>query len=294
MKNYKTLITKYKSQLEKDPKSRAFAPLAEIYRKVGMIEEALKVLKRGISFHPNFSAAIIIYGQILLENNELDEAYTTLQPQLNVNGDNLKFLKTFAQVCFKRNHILEALNTYKRVLFISPRDEEASSFVSRYDKFDTIEDEDLTQQTFDISNLDSEIESWNTLSLVPQTKENVLEQESVNEEVSSEPTQEESTPQFFSHTLVDLYLKQGAKQKAIEVLSSALKENPSDEKIKQRLSELEASEQSSTGHDSLMAAFEASAKKLENKPKQELDKLTMAFNLFESYLKKRSSEVLNG
>lgn len=291
MKNYKTLLTKYKSQLEKDPKSRVFAPLAEIYRKVGMTEEALRVLKRGISFHPNFSAAVIIYGQILLENNDLEEAYTTLKPQINLNGDNLKFLKTFAEVCYKRNFIIEALNTYKRVLFISSKDEEAAAFVSRYDKFDSIEDEDLTEQTFDISNLDDEIESWNTLSLVPQSKELVEETSIKNEK---EIVQEESTPQFFSHTLVDLYLKQGAKQKAIEVLKTALKENPNDEKIKLRLSELEVDEQSSSGHDNLMAAFEASAKKLEKKPKQELDKLTMAFNLFESYLKKRSSEVLNG
>ncbi|AYF43177.1 anaphase-promoting complex, cyclosome, subunit 3 [Halobacteriovorax sp. BALOs_7] len=286
MKNYKTLITKYKTQLDKDPRSRAFAPLAEIYRKVGMTDEALRILKRGISFHPNFGAAIIIYGQILLEENELEEAYTTLKPQLNLNGDNLKFLKTFAQVCFHRNFILEALNTYKRVLFISPRDEEASEFVSKYDNFDSLEEEDLTQQTFDISNLDNEIESWNTLSLVPKEEPEV---EEVIEEV-----QETNTPQFFSHTLVDLYLKQGAKQKAIEVLSSALQENPDDQKIKMRLDELQHENDASTGHDSLMAAFEASAKKLESKPKQELDKLTMAFDLFDSYIKKRSSEVLNG
>lgn len=288
MKNYKSLITKYKSQLEKDPRSRSFAPLAEIYRKVGMTDEALRILKRGISFHPNFAAAIIIYGQILLEHNELEEAYTTLKPQLNVNGDNLKFLKTFAQVCFKRNFVLEALNTYKRVLFISPRDEEASEFVSRYDNFDSLEEEDLTQQTFDISNLDNEIESWSTLSLVPKEEEGPEVQE------LSEPVEEPSTPQFFSHTLVDLYLKQGAKQKAIEVLSSALQENPEDQKIKMRLEELREEADSSSGHESLMAAFDSSTKKLESRPKLELDKLTMAFDLFESYIKKRSSEVLNG
>lgn len=286
MKNYNNLISKYKSQLEKDPRSKAFAPLAEIYRKVGMNDEALALLKRGLIHHPNFSAAIIIYGQLLLEKDEVEEAYTILKPQLSINGDNIKFLKLFAQSCFKQNLILEALNTYKRVLFISPKDMEATEFIVKYDNFDSVEDEDLTQKTFDISNLDDEIESWSTLSLVPQIKEEPVVEEKSNDEPG----------QIFSHTLVDLYLKQGAKQKAIEVLNSALVENPDDKRIQDRLRELEGLDQISEnkGREDLMAAFESTAKKLEEKPKVELEKLSMAFELFESYLKKRSSEVLNG
>ncbi|MFG1494074.1 tetratricopeptide repeat protein [Halobacteriovorax sp. ZH4_bin.1] len=286
MKNYNNLISKYKSQLEKDPRSKVFAPLAEIYRKVGMNDDALALLKRGLIHHPNFSAAIIIYGQLLLEKDEVEEAYTILKPQLSINGDNIKFLKLFAQSCFKQNLILEALNTYKRVLFISPKDMEATEFIVKYDNFDSVEDEDLTQKTFDISNLDDEIESWSTLSLVPQIKEEPVVEEKSNDEPG----------QIFSHTLVDLYLKQGAKQKAIEVLNSALVENPDDKRIQDRLRELEGLDEisESKGREDLMAAFESTAKKLEEKPKVELEKLSMAFELFESYLKKRSSEVLNG
>ncbi len=286
MKNYNNLISKYKSQLEKDPRSKVFAPLAEVYRKVGMNDEALALLKRGLIHHPSFSAAIIIYGQLLLEKDEVEEAYTILKPQLSINGDNIKFLKLFAQSCFKQNLILEALNTYKRVLFISPKDMEATEFIVKYDNFDSVEDEDLTQKTFDISNLDDEIESWSTLSLVPQIKEEPVVEEKSNDEPG----------QIFSHTLVDLYLKQGAKQKAIEVLNSALVENPDDKRIQDRLRELEGLDEisESKGREDLMAAFESTAKKLEEKPKVELEKLSMAFELFESYLKKRSSEVLNG
>ncbi|MFG1505419.1 tetratricopeptide repeat protein [Halobacteriovorax sp. ZH5_bin.2] len=272
--------------MEKDPRSKVFAPLAEIYRKVGMNDDALALLKRGLIHHPNFSAAIIIYGQLLLEKDEVEEAYTILKPQLSINGDNIKFLKLFAQSCFKQNLILEALNTYKRVLFISPKDMEATEFIVKYDNFDSVEDEDLTQKTFDISNLDDEIESWSTLSLVPQIKEEPVVEEKSNDEPG----------QIFSHTLVDLYLKQGAKQKAIEVLNSALVENPDDKRIQDRLRELEGLDEisESKGREDLMAAFESTAKKLEEKPKVELEKLSMAFELFESYLKKRSSEVLNG
>lgn len=285
MKNYKNLIAKYKSQMEADPRSRVFAPLAEIYRKVGMTQEAITLLKRGLVYYPNFGAAVITYGQLLVENGDLEEAYAILKPQLSINGDNLKYLKLYAKVCFEQNLVIEALNVYKRVLFISPRDAEASAFISNYDNFDSIEHEDLTQKTFDITNLDSEIESWSTLSLVPELKV----ADAVEVKKVDAPTQ------LFSHTLVDLYLKQGAKQKAIDVLKAALAENPSDQRIMTRLDELESEEVlEKKGHEDLMAAFDSSAKKFVEKPKQELDKLEMAFDLFESYLKKRSSEVLNG
>ncbi len=287
MKNYKNLIAKYSQQLEKDPRSRVFAPLAEIYRKVGMDKEALALLKRGLQYHPEFSAAIIIYGQLLLESGEVEEAHSILKPQLGINGDNLKFLKLYAKSCIEQNLIIEAINTYKRVLFVSPRDQEATEFIVKYDNFDSLEDEDLTQKTFDISNIDSEIESWSTLSLVPEAKLPEPEVEKV--ENLEEPKQ------LFSHTLVDLYLKQGAKQKAMEVLSAALRDNPGDQKIQSRLNDLKHDDELETkGRNDLMAAFDSSAKKFEEKPKQELEKVTMAFELFESYLKKRSSEVLNG
>lgn len=287
MKNYKNLIAKYSQQLEKDPRSRVFAPLAEIYRKVGMDKEALALLKRGLQYHPEFSAAIIIYGQLLLESGEVEEAHSILKPQLGINGDNLKFLKLYAKSCIEQNLIIEAINTYKRVLFVSPRDQEATEFIVKYDNFDSLEDEDLTQKTFDISNIDSEIESWSTLSLVPEAKLPEPEVEKV--ENLEEPKQ------LFSHTLVDLYLKQGAKQKAMEVLSAALRDNPGDQKIQSRLNDLKHDDElEAKGRDDLMAAFDSSAKKFEEKPKQELEKVTMAFELFESYLKKRSSEVLNG
>lgn len=287
MKNYKNLIAKYSQQLEKDPRSRVFAPLAEVYRKVGMDKEALALLKRGLQYHPDFSAAIVIYGQLLLEGGEVEEAHSILKPQLGINGDNLKFLKLYAKSCIELNLIIEAINTYKRVLFVSPRDQEATEFIIKYDNFDSLEDEDLTQKTFDISNIDSEIESWSTLSLVPEA---ILPEVKVEEVV-----EHEEPKQLFSHTLVDLYLKQGAKLKAIEVLTAALRDNPDDQRIQARLSDLQQDDQlEAQGRDDLMAAFDSSAKKFEQKPKQELEKVTMAFELFESYLKKRSSEVLNG
>ena len=44
------LLTRYSAQYDKNPKSRVFAPLAETYRVMGMYDDALKILRKGIKY----------------------------------------------------------------------------------------------------------------------------------------------------------------------------------------------------------------------------------------------------
>ena len=48
-------IERYQKLYEEDPKSRIFAPLAEAYRKMGLINEALELAQNGVKIHPQFS-----------------------------------------------------------------------------------------------------------------------------------------------------------------------------------------------------------------------------------------------
>ena len=48
------ILDKYLTALEKDPKSRVFAPLAEYYRKNGLLSQAIDTLNQGIKFNPDY------------------------------------------------------------------------------------------------------------------------------------------------------------------------------------------------------------------------------------------------
>lgn len=60
-------IEKLKEKVEKDPLSKLFVPLAEEYRKIGMLDEAVSVLLKGLENQPNYMTARVALGKIYLE-----------------------------------------------------------------------------------------------------------------------------------------------------------------------------------------------------------------------------------
>lgn len=187
-----SLLTKYSLQYEKKPRSRVFAPLAESYRKIGMLEEALKVLRKGIKIHPNYTLGHIVLANCYYDKNQFEAAYSTLLPLVSNNLENIRLQKLFAQVCEKLSNFDEALNAYKVLLLINPKDKHIAKKVKELednieipkelvdedkefdssDLFDTDED-DWVQVDFNKSEVTVEIEEsydqWNVV--VPQNED---------------------------------------------------------------------------------------------------------------------------
>ena len=55
----------------KNPQSKIFAPLSEVYRKNGLVDEAKAICERGLSFHPDYVAGKMAYAAALVDNGEL-------------------------------------------------------------------------------------------------------------------------------------------------------------------------------------------------------------------------------
>lgn len=140
------LIAKYKRQLEKDPASRVFAPLAECYRKAGMMSDALLTLRDGLKENPDSVLGHIGLAQCYLDQGEFEKVYETLLPFKQSNLDNIKLLKLFAEACLKTNKDEEALEAYKYILFLNPKNQEAIEAVSSLeDQVYSASPEDLHQ-----------------------------------------------------------------------------------------------------------------------------------------------------
>jgi tetratricopeptide (TPR) repeat protein len=121
-KNNSALLAKYFAMYKKNPKSKVFAPLAESFRKLGMLDEALKVLREGIRYHPNYALGYIVLAHCYFDQQKFDLTYNTLRPIIGQNADNISLQKIFAQACVELGHLEEALDTYKYLLFLNPRD----------------------------------------------------------------------------------------------------------------------------------------------------------------------------
>lgn len=130
-RNQSALLAKYYDQYKRNPRSKVFAPLAEAFRKLGMLDDALKILKDGIRNHPDYALGYIVLSHCYYDQEKFELAYNTLRPIIAQNADNISLQKMFAQSCIHLGHLEEALETYKYLLFMNPRDKFFASEVKK-------------------------------------------------------------------------------------------------------------------------------------------------------------------
>lgn len=287
------LIVKYEKSLEDDPRSRVFAPLAEAYRKVGLIDNAFKVLKKGLRYNPDYLFGYIALAQCYFDRGEYALVFSTLRPLISKNRDNIKVQKLFAEGAYLTGYKEEALDAYKYLLYLNPKDQEVIKKVIELEA----ELEEVTVQAtkedikFDVDKInvsplnDQEIDEWIQVDLARLKEDEELEEEDswtveLNEQAGVEAKEVESVEEsdgtpVITHTLVDLYIQQGYKEKAIEILEKILEIQPNSASSKEKLaslkktssddsleesieaeSETESDGQDNSGHENLMAAFD--------------------------------------
>ena len=123
------ILEKYLSTLEKDPSSRVFAPLAEYYRKNGLLTQAIDTLSEGIKHNPEYVLGHLGLAFCHHDNGATKRAYDILRPLVDSNRDNIRMLKLFSDICLDLKKNQEALQYLKFLLFINPKDQETAEKV---------------------------------------------------------------------------------------------------------------------------------------------------------------------
>lgn len=118
-------IEKLKERVSKDPTSKLFVPLAEEYRKAGMHDEAIEVLKTGIEHQPGYMSARAALGKIYLEKDMKLEAEEEFSKVVKAIPDNLFAHRKLADIYKELGQREKAAEQYRTVLALNPLDEEA-------------------------------------------------------------------------------------------------------------------------------------------------------------------------
>lgn len=118
-------IEKLKEKFEKDPNSKLFLPLAEEYRKEGMLDEAVEALQSGLDKHKSYTSARVLLGKIYVEKGMLDEARKEFEIVIAAVPDNLFAHKKLAEIYRDTGEAELAIKAFKSILKLNPMDEES-------------------------------------------------------------------------------------------------------------------------------------------------------------------------
>jgi tetratricopeptide (TPR) repeat protein len=122
-------IYSYLRKYQEDPSSRVFAPLAEAYRKAGLIDEAIEIAREGLRVHPTFTGGRVALARALFDKKLFEEVVAELGPIIQDVPDNLVAQRLVAESCLMLGRVTEALSAYKMLLFFNPIDKETAQIV---------------------------------------------------------------------------------------------------------------------------------------------------------------------
>ena len=86
----------YKSEL--DPQGRAFVPLADAHRRLGDLDKALELIQEGLGTHPDFASAHMVAGWVHRSRDEPDDAMRSFERVLALDVENTLARATIAEL----------------------------------------------------------------------------------------------------------------------------------------------------------------------------------------------------
>jgi predicted Zn-dependent protease len=124
------LIYSYLKKYQEDPNSRVFAPLAEAYRKAGMVTEAIEIAREGLRVHPHFVGGRVALARALFDDRQYQQVVDELREVIRDVPDNLVAQRLVAESCLMLGQVADALNAFKMLLYFSPQDSETARMVT--------------------------------------------------------------------------------------------------------------------------------------------------------------------
>jgi tetratricopeptide (TPR) repeat protein len=235
-------IKKYEDMLANDPKSYCFTILAELYRKVGLLDDAINIANGGIETHPEYVGGYMAVGRAYFEKGMKEESRKSLERVVRVTPDNLLAQKLLSQIYVEQGDIPSAIRTLQVVELLNPEDMESRLMLDNLTKASLASEEDCCAEGVSVSAPEEEIATTDCGFVFSA---DMVETEPFEQTPEVAPLDE--SPALTSHkdplataTLAELYVSQGFLDRAIDVYRELLETGPDNERFRDRLEELES------------------------------------------------------
>ncbi len=206
-----SLIGKIGSYLQivtKDPSSTAFVPLAEAYRQIGLLDDALEAARLGTVMLPHFSPGFSTMGRILGQMGRLDESMSAYARALSIDRQSQSALVGLSRLHLIRGERDQARKILQQAQEFHPEDQKISDMLIALD--------------------------------LPRPWAEIKQATIVQEQVSSPATDtDEPAEPIATATLAEIYVKQGLLEKALDVYRGILAQSPDNESAHKRITQIQ-------------------------------------------------------
>ena len=215
VKDSSSLIGKISSYLQivsKDPHSTAFVPLAEAFRQIGLLDDALEAALLGTGMLPHFSPGFATLGRIFGQMGRIDEAMSAYARAISIDRQSQSALVGLARLHLVRGERDQARRILLQAAEFHPEDEMIANMLIALDLPRPWGDKPVA-----------------AAAIVPPPVA-VVEEEPPAVDASVEPIP--------TATLAEIYAKQGLVDQAVRVYEEILRQDPANAAIAGRLAEL--------------------------------------------------------
>jgi len=253
-------IERLKERLDKDPNSKLFIPLAEEYKKRGMLDEAIETLIIGLEKHPTYMSARVSLGKIYFDKGMLDKASEEFEKVASTIPDNLYAHKKLAEIYSTLGIREKAIEEFKKVLKLNPSDLDAEKNLSILENRNLVQPEttgisDVTitgEELYEVTeppeelgevSSDEETAGIKLEEHVPEITESTPEEVSEESDVAIYELSETLENEIYTESEIDLevadsYISQGNYMEAMNTYKKLLSAEPDNVHVLQRIEEL--------------------------------------------------------
>lgn len=246
-------------EFQKNPSSLVFLPLAEAYRKEGLLEQSLEIVEEGLVYHPELPSALLIKARVYMQERKYADALGTIRQILKKNSENIKALKLGAEVCLLLGQRSAAMRYLEKVVVLFPQDVESVRALEELENIESNRKIPIQQITrassdfvahepgriedFHVSEMEENMRMMTTEIAAGDFVVEEIEVESNPRAVELESARQDAAeyePTFATRTVAELYLRQGLKAKAVRVIKKMLQVDAANSWAIETLQDLES------------------------------------------------------
>lgn len=261
--SFRSEIKACEQRLVSNPDSFCFARLADIYLKVGLVDDALRTARQGVARHPDYVAGQRALAFACHARGLMDECRQALELVTRAVPEDREALKMLARLQAEAGNGAEAVAALQTLLDFDAGDEECRLHLEalergaplpgpparREDTAPDIMDAGFAPFDDDVSESameDIEIIDMDESDLIEEGDWDVADRFMIAPgalpgEVPQDP--------LTTSTMAELYVQQGFVARALDIYRAILADNPALDHVRQRIAELETAEPAGCGDE---------------------------------------------